>query len=487
MAKKEFNTEYFIERAKKVHGNKYDYSKVEYKMADEKVCIICPEHGEFWQAPVMHLRGQQCPKCAYKYRKRNGNKEKFLEKARKVHGDKYSYEEMNFKTSNDKIKIICPKHGEFWQVPSKHLQGRGCPKCGIEKRTEIHKVTRNTFIERALALHNGKYDYNDIHYVDMDTKINISCPKHGFFIQRPYDHLQGHGCPKCANIESKSENEIYEFCCNLLGEKNVKRNLRSLIYPQEIDIYIPSLKIGIEYNGLIWHSEKFEKDKWYHYNKMKSCAKNGIRLIQIFEDEFLDKRKIVLSKLRHLLLAESLPKIMGRKCIIKKIKKNDARDFLEKNHIQGYGSGSIYLGAFYNEILCGVMVFKKEKEGIYELNRFASDNNYICQGVGGKLFSYFIRNYNPIEIKSFADRRWTINEDNIYTKLGFIKDSELNPDYKYFRDDANIRIHKFNFRKNTLHKKYGFPLTMTESQMAKELRYYKIWDCGLIKYIWRSS
>ena len=487
MEKQEFTTEYFIERARKIHGDKYDYSKVVYKMADEKVCIICPEHGEFWQSPVCHLMGQGCRTCGFKYRERHGNPEKFIEKARKIHGDKYDYSEMEYTNSKKEIKIICPEHGEFWQRPDKHTQGHGCPKCGIERRTEKHRVTKDVFVERAMALHNGKYDYRNIQYIEMDKKIDIVCPKHGVFTQRPYDHLQGHGCPKCCAIESKSETEIYEFCCNLLGKENVKKRVRNIIYPQEIDIYIPNLKIGIEYNGLIWHSEKFEKDKWYHYKKMKLCAEKGVRLIQIFEDEFLDRREVVFSKIRHLLLSENLPKIMGRKCVVMEIKKKEAKEFLEKNHIQGYGTGSIYIGAFYQEKLCGVMVFKQKKEGKYELTRFASDNNYICQGVGGKLFKYFIRNYNPIEIKSFADRRWTINENNIYTKLGFMKDSELEPDYKYFRDDTNVRIHKFNFRKQMLHKKYGLPLTMTETQMAKELKYYKIWDCGLIKYVWHST
>ena len=138
------------------------------------------------------------------------------------------------------------------------------------------------------------------------------------------------------------------------------------------------------------------------------------------------------------------------------------------------------------------MSFKQETKGSnkWELTRFASDYNYICCGVGGKLFNWFIKNYNPTEVKSFADRRWTLDKDNnLYTKLGFVLEKELKPDYKYYnaKVDKYKRFHKFNFRKQTLHRKYGFPFTMTETEMAKELGFDRIWDCGLFKFVWASE
>ena len=126
----------------------------------------------------------------------------------------------------------------------------------------------------------------------------------------------------------------------------------------------------------------------------------------------------------------------------------------------------------------------------WELTRFASDNGKICQGIGGKLFKHFIREYNPSEIKSFADRRWTINEEsNVYIKLGFKFDGYLAPQYRYYnaKVDRYHRFHKFGFRKQILSKKYGFPLTMTETEMTEKLGYKKIWDCGLIKYVWTNE
>ena len=135
------------------------------------------------------------------------------------------------------------------------------------------------------------------------------------------------------------------------------------------------------------------------------------------------------------------------------------------------------------------MSLKKENKNEWDLNRFASNINYSFQGVGGKLFSFFVKKYNPIKVKSFADRRWTLSkENNIYTKLGFKLDKTLKPDYRYYNEhiDKFERFHKFNFRKQILHKKYGLPLEMTESEMVKKLGYDRIWDCGLFKYVWKK-
>jgi hypothetical protein len=148
----------------------------------------------------------------------------------------------------------------------------------------------------------------------------------------------------------------------------------------------------------------------------------------------------------------------------------------------------VYLGAFYNDKLIGVMTFIKATDNKWELNRFATDINYICRGAASKLFNFFVKAYQPNEIKTFLDRRWAINKDsNLYTTLGFKLEKTLEPDYRYVIDGQYKRIHKFNFRKQILHKKYGFPLTMTENEMAEQLKAYKIWDCGLYKYVWRKN
>lgn len=291
------------------------------------------------------------------------------------------------------------------------------------------------------------------------------------------------------NYESKAEKEIKNMI-SLHGFKCHKE--KKYFDGVEMDIYIPKKRICIEYNGVRYHTEWYgKKNKYFHLNKLNKCKEKGVKLIHIFEDEYETKKEIVNNKILHLLgVQNNLPKIMARKCIIKPINKNIANDFLEKYHIQGGTSSTIKLGCFYNNILIGVMLFKKEKEGIWELVRFASDYHYICCGVGGKLFKYFIKNYNPIEIKSFADRRWTIDEENnIYIQLGFKFDTYSKPEYRYVnrKIDRYKRFHKFGFRKQILHKRYGLPLSMTETEMVKVLGYDRIWDCGLIRYIWKKE
>ena len=150
-----YTTEEWIEKARKVHGDKYDYSKVEYVDANSKVCIICPIHGEFWQRPSDHLYGYSCPCC----RSLRLNTYIFIEKARKVHGDKYDYSKVEYKGCRNKIKIVCPIHGEFWQTPYKHLQGRGCPHCN-----ESH-------LEREVA---NALNNNDINYIYQCNKSNLN-------------------------------------------------------------------------------------------------------------------------------------------------------------------------------------------------------------------------------------------------------------------------------------------------------------------------
>ena len=489
------NTEFFIEKAREIHGNKYDYSKVKYENSQKKVCIICPEHGEFWQTPNSHLNGRGCPKCKSEkiHLRVNKGTEQFIEEAKKVHGDKYSYLNTNYINNRTKVSITCPIHGEFLQTPSHHLHGEGCPKCRYDMNSKNQMLTTEDFIKQAKQIHGDKYDYSKVIYNGYEEHVTIICPIHGEYSQSPDSHLHSGGCPKCGATLSKNEDDLISFIKEQVGSQSVIERDRKILEGKEIDILIPDKKIGIEYNGLYWYSEKNQRmNKFYHLQKTIQAKEKGISLIHIFEDEYVLHKEIVQHKILHLLKKDNAHKIMGRKCIIKEIQSKMAKSFLEKYHIQGFAKSTIYLGCFYKNELIGVMTFVKTKkeENKWELNRFASDYNYVCQGIGGKLFKYFIKNYNPEYVKSFADRRWCVDENNnLYTKLGFKIDSILNPDYKYYNEKVNKydRIHKFNFRKQILHKKYGLPITITENKMAEELGYSKIWDCGLIKYVWKKN
>lgn len=189
-------TEEFIQKAKGIHGNKYDYSLVECKNSGTKVKIICPKHGEFEQVPSNHLMGNGCGKCAGNIKLTNGE---FIKKAKQIHGDNYDYSLVKYVNTDTNIKIICPVHGEFEQRPSVHLKSQGCPRC-----SGFYKLSREEFLNKAKKVHGDKYDYSLAEYVNTDTKVKIICPIHGMFEQIPANHLQGQGCSICNHGWRKS-------------------------------------------------------------------------------------------------------------------------------------------------------------------------------------------------------------------------------------------------------------------------------------------
>lgn len=209
MAKK-VTLENFIQRSKIFHGDRYDYSKVDFINTKTKVCIVCPKHGEFWQIPETHMKGTGCPKCAHeKINKINKGKrrkiltpeekiQEFKLKAKQIHNDKYDYSKVTFNNYTDKIEIICPKHGSFWQSAHHHLQGQKCPACADENRSNSYKLTKEEFIRRARQIHGDKYDYSKVENPKYNEKVTIICPIHGEFQQFVNNHLFDSGCPKCS-------------------------------------------------------------------------------------------------------------------------------------------------------------------------------------------------------------------------------------------------------------------------------------------------
>jgi hypothetical protein len=489
--------ERFIEKARKVHcDEKLDYSKVQYVNNRTHIIIIDQdldkdgnEYGEYKIMPCNFLKGQGHPKKrGLKISKgKRSKQEEIIKRFEEVHkGEGLDYSKVNYINMHTKVCIIDPVFGEYWQDPASHLKGCGHPK----KPKKPQNLTLEEFIERAKSVHGDRYDYSKTIYKTYRDKVTIICPKHGEFEQTAENHLYGKGCPKCGNHYSKFEDDIV----NTLGIKAIKHE-HKILKGKEIDVYFHEKKIGIEFNGLKWHTEWFAgKGKHYHQEKTDKCREKGIRLIQIFEDEYKNK-DLVITKLKHILgICDNLPKIYGRKCEVKEIGKEECDVFLNNYHIQGKSDASVRFGAFYEGKLIGVMSFKKDGADKWELVRFASDYNYICCGVGGKLFSKFIKDYSPIRVKSFADRRWTINyEDNLYTKLGFHFEYITEPEYRYFKQDVDRlkRFHKFGFRKKALVSKFGkecnLNMSMTETEMAKKLGYDRIWDCGLLKYVWYNS
>lgn len=521
--------ENFIRLSLKAHkGENLDYSKVVYVNNKTPVIIIDhdlrpdgTEYGEYTQLPLNHVKGMGHPE---KSARRGGDKKKrkwdelLLEFRAAHHGENLEYPEQNYNNVNDKIRIIDHdldengvEYGEYWQDIHSHLRGCGHPRKGVDNRRKIlasrKYYTNEGFKELCRKVWGDRYDLSLVEYEKNKRKITVICREHGPFRISCDNFKAGHGCPKCGDsiqvttiydtvgayrkssdlLKSHVEDEIAEIIkgCGL----DIIRNLRSLIGGKEIDIYVPAKKIGIEYDSLYWHSEKNGKMRTYHLDKLERCNKNGIKLIQIFEDEWIYHKDIVVDKIKNLLGVSDMQRIGARKTVVNEISKEEAMAFLEKNHIQGYGSGSVHYGAFYNDEVIGVMSFKMEgavENGQWELVRFSTKLGCCVQGLGSKMLKRFVTDYNPNEVKSFADRRWTLDKDsNMYTKIGFELDGVGSPDYRYVVGDE--RKHKFGFRKLKLYKKYGVPLSLTEKQMCDRLGFYRIWDCGLLKYVYNRK
>ena len=286
--------EQFIEKAKEIHGDKYDYTKVEYVNNKTKICIICPKHGEFWMRPNNHLSSVQgCPKCGTEktHFLQKHTAQEFIKRARKVHGDKYDYSKVEYINNYTKVCIICPEHGEFWQRPYDHLQYKGCLKCSVEKIHSLQRHTTQEFIKKAKEVHGDKYDYSNVNYINANVKVCIICHEHGEFWQTPHDHLKRVGCPKCCQSHMEKETE------NVLIKNDIKYEIQKRfkwLGKQSLDFYLPDYNIAIECQGEqhfkpidfggkgkecaeFLFKENIKRDK----KKKKLCEENDVKLFYI--------------------------------------------------------------------------------------------------------------------------------------------------------------------------------------------------------------
>lgn len=276
--------------------------------------------------------------------------------------------------------------------------------------------------------------------------------------------------------KSKGETEVFEFIKSII-DVDVMQGNRNILNGKELDIYIPDKNIAIEYCGLYWHSSKF-KSKSYHKDKFDLCNVVGIKLITLFEDEWVGSKDIVKNKLSHLLGVNDNAKIHARKCSMRIISTVEKSNFLNSYHIQGNGNSSINIGLYYNEELVACMGFKVRGNKIFELDRYAT--KYIVVGGFNKLLEYFKKNYGWKEIITFADLRWHFGD--VYINSGFVVDGVLPPDYQYIFNDK--RVHKFNFRKSLMSKKFPdlYCEGKSESQNMKDMGIAKIYDCGKMRF-----
>ena len=299
-----FSIDEFIKKAKEKHGYKYDYSKVEYINNKTKVCIICPEHGEFWQTPHNHLKGYGCSKCSGNYLH---TLNEFIEKSKEIHGDKYGYSKVDYINALTKVCIVCSEHGDFWQTPHNHLKGQGCPKCFYTKNSEEKKLTLEIFIEKAKEIHGDKYDYSKVNYKGFHDKVCILCKEHGEFWQTPAHHLSGQGCRKCNESKLERITRIFLKKHNIISIQ--EKTFEWLIKDKnlKLDFYLPEYNVAIECQG-IQHFKPinyfgglkgFEYIKKCDLIKKQKCYENGIKLFYVnYYDDIEQNLLEIINKLK---------------------------------------------------------------------------------------------------------------------------------------------------------------------------------------------
>ena len=497
----------------------FDFSNATYKGSLKPITgIICPKHGVFQQYPAqLRKHGALCPKCGAEQRSKSSRlrPEEFIARAEKVHPNRFSYEKTKYEKMTKKVTVTCPVHGDFVISPIKLVHsGQGCPRCGEELRgrqKDIPKARARSaaakrnkfkylFEKRARKVHGDVYDYSKHGYSKARDKVTIICPKHGPFKQAVYHHLSGQGCPSCNNAKSAPE----DYLANLLSIfTTVEQRDRTILRPKELDIYLPKHSIAVEYCGMYWHSHKNKeeerKDKHRHFNKYSMCKEQGIRLITIYEAEWLAKKRVITRLLRNV-IGKSKGRLMARKCSLEKVSNAQAREFFDQYHPQGgLGRGENYALLWKGKIVaCMRFTFggndrgRSASKATWTLSRYATRINVA--GGASRLFQAFLKEHDVEKVKSFSDNRYF--EGGMYEKLGFVLEEEVPPDYMVWSPKIGLRP-KPHYQRRMLPKRleeHGLGIHFdpktdprTEADMTYLMGAARIYDCGKKRWVWTRA
>lgn len=476
--KKYCNQNCYFEHAKKIKllGNKYDKS-----VRETRKCLQC---GSEFTERKKHERKLCSDDCRLLWNKKETNKDYRILKTKESLIKKYGVDTM--------FKLINPKDSML-------------KKYGVDSPMKIDffvKKLQTTLKLKQLDKLQIMFEKHDLSLLDdyKKNKNNNTSQPYTFKCKK-CDNIftstvLGSGkipiCRKCHPLVKNSKlEELIRDYLNLNNIKHIDNN-RKILNGKEIDLLIPELDIGIEINGNYYHSEIMgEKGKQYHLDKVKMANDNNIKLLQFFEDEIVLKEEIVLSRLSSVLNLNK--RIFARKCTLLPISKKISKDFLNKNHLQGDTIDKYRFGLYYNDTLVSVMTFgnkrkslgnKNNKNSEFELVRFCSILHTTVIGAFSKILNYFIINYKPSKIETYADIRWSgINHlDTVYSKNNFIFVHKTPPNYWYVKKDNYLnRYHRFLFRKNVLVAE-GFSKNETEWEIMQKKGYDRIWDCGSLKF-----
>lgn len=497
---------------------KYDFTKAMYTGALTRIeNIQCPTHGVFSQYAAQFRKGNGCPTCGHNIRGANKrlDQQEFINTCKLYFGDKYSYEATIYHTMKDKIIVTCVEHGAFNIAAIKHYYSKqGCSKCavytrGVHKSTQPRLLTAITkkanaainFEAKAKQVHGDAYEYSKVVYDNARAPVEIICKSHGSFLQTPGKHTNSkQGCPQCSHHKSKGEAEIAKI---LKKFTIVQERVRSLIAPKELDIYLPEHNMAIEYCGEYWHAsfnaEEETKTKHRHYDKYKSTYLKGIRLLTIYESEWLDRKPQIVRLLRAS-IGKLRGKVMARKCVVGEVTHADAVKFFDKYHVQGGKGAGIYYGLYHNKVLVACMRFSygindrgaaaKNKE--WTLSRYATRVRVV--GGASKLYNTFVKEHNPEVVKSFSDNRYFTG--GMYEKLNFKLEEETAPDYQVWSPKLGLKP-KAQYQRRCLSKMQKLHDVVsdfdakTDVRSEREITYSlgcgRIYDCGKKRWVWTKQ
>ena len=495
--------------------DRYDFSNATYKGALIPISgIVCYKHGPFQQyAAQLRKDGAGCPECGEEQRvkSRRMDPDEFIERATKVHGTTYDYSKTQYVNMTTKVTVTCREHGDFQIRPLKLVHaGQGCAQCGnlrkgptpqshISTAATKRARTKSQYVERAREVHGELYGYDVTGYSGMNGTVRIECARHGWQTIPAGHHIyNGRGCPRCGQ-KSAPEDALAAYLARFT---TVMQRDRTLIAPKEIDIYLPEHKLAVEYCGMYWHShsdrDDEKKNKLKHAEKHRLCAEKGVRLITLYETEWLERPETVKRMLRNAVGA-TRGKLMARKCTMGKPSVQEARAFYEKYHPQGGPGTGEHYGLYYKGKLVACMRFtfggndrgSSAKTRQWTLSRYAT--RLPVAGAASKLFKAFVAEHNPPTVKSFSDNRWF--NGGMYEQIGFDLEADVVPDYQVWSMKGGLRP-KPHYQRRLLPARlveHGLeenfdPATdpRTEAEMTYLMGARRIYDCGKKRWVWTA-
>lgn len=446
---------------------------------------------------------------------RRNSPDEMIAKGRAIHGDRYGYERMVYRNTQTKVLVTCHEHGDFSVLPINHFyKARGCPACGALTRgrrknpmaagraTADAKLARFSakFVEDAHAVHGKAYDYSATKYLGRRQKMTIVCPKHGEFIQTAMNHIdRGQGCPECSHHRSKGEAMIFRFVS--IFARVIGRD-RSVIAPKELDIWLPDHKLAIEYCGEYWHGSDCEKDEPFarrrHIEKHEDCEAGAIRLLTIYESEWLARPHALKHLIRNA-MGKGRGRVGARECTIRNVGNAEAMAFFERYHVQGGEGFGVHYGLYLRDRLVGCMRFTlgandrgAGSNRVWTLTRYAT--RISVPGGASRLFKAFVDEHDPEEVKSFSDNRYF--DGAMYERLGFRLDERLAPDYQVYHPKLGLRP-KAAWQRREIPKRIRDLKSSelydpdcdprSERQMTYLLGAHRIFDCGKKRWLWTKA